>query len=152
VEDLFLKIKNDYSLSGKQIELLLQIEVKGEQIVEIDSQHLQQVIINLFNNAIKFSTQGTILMSIGKTAAHYQISVKDSGMGIPADMLEHIFQPFRQAHEGISRSRGGIGLGLAICKKMVEMWGGSIYVKSTPGKGSTFSFTIPLSVSDAVLV
>lgn len=144
IEDVFLRIKNDYNLTGKQLQLRLVNELKGVSLANLDSQHLQQVIINLISNAIKFTPSGDVVLSVNRTGNEYLISVKDTGMGIPPDMLEHIFQPFRQAHEGISRSKGGIGLGLAICKKMVEMWGGKIEVKSQRDKGSTFCFTIPL--------
>jgi PAS domain S-box-containing protein len=150
LEDVFLRIRNDYSLTGKRIELQLVNNLNDEPLAHVDSQHLQQVIINLMSNAIKFTNLGTVILSIDRNAKCYLISVKDTGIGIPSDMLEHIFQPFRQAHEGISRSKGGIGLGLAICKKMVEMWGGTIEVVSHPGTGSMFSFTIPLMDRDSI--
>ena len=92
---------------------------------------------------LKFTNEGSITLRCEQSVAYFKVSMIDTGIGIPVDKVDHIFEPFRQAHEGISRSKGGIGLGLAICKKMVQMWGGEIEVASQPSKGSVFSFTVP---------
>jgi len=143
IEYIFVKAKQDFDLAGKPIQLVLENKLQNNDTALIDPQHLLQVLTNLFSNALKFTNQGTITLGCERLPNHYKVTLTDTGIGIPAHKVEHIFEPFRQAHEGISRSKSGIGLGLAICKKMVEMWGGIIYAESHQGKGSIFSFTVP---------
>ena len=112
-----------------------------------DSVRLGQVISNLANNAIKFTQQGVVdvkavLVDETATTATIKFSVTDTGIGIPEDKQEYIFEIFTQASSETTREYGGTGLGLAICKRLVEMMGSKIILKSTPGKGSVFSFTI----------
>jgi PAS domain S-box-containing protein len=142
-ESMYDRAKQDPLLTGKIIELHHQNDLKSNAIALVDPQHLLQVTTNLVRNAIKFTNEGNIILTYHESGSVYEISISDTGIGIPSDKIEHIFKPFRQAHEGISRSKGGIGLGLSICNKMVEMWGGRISVYSVLGRGSTFSFTIP---------
>jgi signal transduction histidine kinase/CheY-like chemotaxis protein len=111
-----------------------------------DPLRLAQILLNLTNNAIKFSEAGEILVAADVTEATadsmtLRFSVRDSGIGIPPDKLERLFQPFSQADGSITRKYGGTGLGLAICKQLVESMGGRIWVESELGRGSTFSFT-----------
>lgn len=143
IEQVFFKVKQDHDLTEKSIQLVLKNNLKLTSEAKIDPQHLHQVVTNLISNAIKFTSSGLVILSCEERSSSFAIHVVDSGMGISPDKIEHIFEPFRQAHEGISRSKGGIGLGLSICKKMVEMWGGTIHVVSKLDAGSTFSFTIP---------
>lgn len=143
IEHVFFNVKQDHDLTEKSIQLVLKNNLKLTSEVKIDPQHLHQVVTNLISNAIKFTISGLVVLSCEERSSSFAIHVVDSGMGISPDKIDHIFEPFRQAHEGISRSKGGIGLGLAICKKMVEMWGGTIHVVSELNAGSTFSFTIP---------
>lgn len=145
IDAVFIRTKQDQHVKGKSIELFLNNIIKDPTTVNIDCQHLAQVLINLMNNAIKFTNAGSITLKSEQCESYYKISIEDTGVGIPEDKVQYIFEPFRQAHEGMSRSKGGIGLGLAICKKMVEMWGGQIEVQAQPGIGSTFSFTIPFT-------
>jgi PAS domain S-box-containing protein len=142
-EMMLERVQQDTSLTEKSIRLVNSNTLGTNTFVLIDPQHLLQVVTNIVRNAIKFTNTGSISIKYEEQKDLYLISVTDSGIGISADKIEHIFKPFRQAHEGISRSKGGIGLGLSICIKMVEMWNGSIHVDSELGKGSTFSFTIP---------
>jgi PAS domain S-box-containing protein len=112
-----------------------------------DPARLRQVLINLINNAIKFTHKGgiTVNCSSEKITAKQIIvrfSITDTGIGIPQEELEGIFEPFRQVDNSIGRSYFGSGLGLSISKDLIEAQGGSISVKSKPGKGSTFTFTI----------
>lgn len=144
IETVFVKFKQDYK-SGKLIQLLLENKLPKDAITTIDALHLNQVLVNLFRNAVKFTDQGSITLIGEVHPDFYVISIADTGIGIAPDKIDHIFKPFRQAHEGLSRSKGGIGLGLSICKKMVENWGGTINVTSEPAKGSTFNFSIPLN-------
>ena len=112
-----------------------------------DSARLRQVITNLIGNSIKFTPTGSVHLLIWKEREDerkYNLNfyVCDSGIGIPADKLEQIFDPFTQADGSTTRRFGGTGLGLAICKKLVELMGGELHVKSTVGHGSVFYFTI----------
>ncbi len=114
-----------------------------------DPDRLRQVLNNLVGNAIKFTTEGEILISITcadetDTSATVRIAVSDTGIGIGEDQLGKIFESFTQVDGSTSRSYGGTGLGLAISKHLIELMGGTIEVESTPGIGSTFSFTCPL--------
>ena len=111
-----------------------------------DPLRLGQILLNLTNNAIKFTEQGEIVLSaelVSKTRkeATLQFSVRDTGIGMTAEQAAKLFQPFTQADTSTTRKFGGTGLGLTICKRLVEMMGGDIRVESEPGQGSTFIFT-----------
>ncbi len=112
-----------------------------------DPGRIRQVIINLLSNAVKFTDKGDISVSVSSKAfegnkCRITFAVKDTGIGIPKDKMAGLFQPFEQLEYIISRKRDGVGLGLAICKELVELMGGEIWVESDDGKGSTFRFTI----------
>ncbi len=143
IDTTFLKAKQDAEWTSGPIEMILENSLMPNEMVMIDPQHLYQVLINLLRNALKFTNAGTITLRAEPRSGLYQISVIDTGIGIAPEKVEQIFKPFRQAHEGLSRAKGGIGLGLSICTIMVELWGSEIKVSSGIGKGSTFSFTIP---------
>jgi PAS domain S-box-containing protein len=118
-----------------------------DEMVLGDPARLRQVLINLINNAIKFTHQGGITVNclpdkITSKQIVVRFSISDTGIGIPPEELEGIFTPFRQVDNSIGRSYFGSGLGLSISKDLIESQGGNINVKSIPGKGSTFSFTI----------
>lgn len=117
-----------------------------------DVGRIQQVLRNLINNALKFTDKGSIVVDVETTSDNgvkmLYISVTDTGIGIPEDKLEHIFEKFTQADASVTRKFGGTGLGLAITQKLVDLMDGEIVVKSTEGKGSTFSFTIPLLIAE----
>ncbi len=116
-----------------------------EAIIHTDETRLQQVLNNLINNAVKFTTQGSVEMgySLSENRREIMFYVKDSGPGIPAAKQEIIFERFRQADDSFTRLYGGAGLGLTICKNLVELMGGRIWVNSIVGKGSCFYFTLP---------
>jgi len=109
----------------------------------IDRTRIRQVMLNLLNNAIRFTDQGGITVRVKLLADRVQVSVQDTGVGIPAEQLPHIFDKFSQAHVG-GRSRGGAGLGLALSREFVRLHGGSMWVESTEGQGSCFYFCLPL--------
>lgn len=116
-----------------------------------DSLRLQQVLINLVGNAIKFTEQGYVSVSVDilkqdEKKALLSFSVSDSGIGIPPEMLERLFQPFNQLDDSISRRFGGTGLGLVISNDLLKLMGSKIDVQSLPGQGATFSFSIELDV------
>jgi PAS domain S-box-containing protein len=143
VDEVFSNARQDHALVNKPITFQLANQLADDAVVWIDPQHLHTVLKNLIANAMKFTDEGTITLVSEKSQRGYQIRVIDSGIGIPKEKIQHIFEPFRQAHEGFSRSKGGIGLGLSICKKFVELWGGEIFVHSEFGIGSVFSVLIP---------
>lgn len=113
--------------------------------LEADPTRLRQLLLNLLSNAAKFTDQGDITVRACRDGNQIVLSVQDTGIGIPHDKREAIFQEFRQADEGSARSYQGTGLGLAICQRLVEMHSGRIWVESTLGVGSTFFVSLPLS-------
>ncbi|MDI7275062.1 MAG: substrate-binding domain-containing protein [Anaerolineae bacterium] len=112
-----------------------------------DRTRLRQVVLNLVNNAVKFTSQGGIVLSVSVQGDSVRVAVRDTGLGIPAEEQDVIFDEFRQSERTTARGYGGLGLGLAICKRLVEMHGGEIGVSSSGevGGGSTFYFTLPLA-------
>lgn len=112
---------------------------------KVDIERVNRVLVNLLNNAIKFSpNNSTITASCKRTGEFLQFEVSDEGAGIPEDKVDSVFEKFKQVGTGSEGEKKGSGLGLAICKSMVEAHGGKIGVRSTPGKGSTFWFTLPV--------
>jgi signal transduction histidine kinase len=109
-----------------------------------DKRRLEQVLINLINNAIKFTEEGEIMVSCYLKEDFLNIDVFDTGIGISEKDLETVFETFRQIDTGLDRVKEGSGLGLAISKKLVELLGGTISVVSEPGVGSTFSILLPI--------
>ncbi len=136
-------------LESKQIGLEIKMDSSLPSLT-IDPDRIKQVIINLLKNAIKFSSEhSTITMRVKDDADCVIFSVIDQGRGIPKDKQGHVFDIFYQVESGIDRSYGGTGLGLTICKGIVIGHGGEIWVESTEGVGSTFSFSLPkIPVSD----
>ncbi len=121
-----------------------------------DVTRLRQILLNLVSNAIKFTDHGSVQINVNLVTAEapkgdrpFQLlfSVTDTGIGISTEQIQRLFQPFAQATVSTSRKYGGTGLGLVICKKLVETMGGLIHVDSTPDQGSTFSFTITTQVA-----
>ncbi|MEO5332101.1 MAG: response regulator [Magnetococcus sp. YQC-5] len=133
----------------KGLELGSYIPNKMHEHLTGDPHRLHQILLNLFNNAIKFTEYGEILLGVEEThteepnqdVVSYHFSVRDTGIGIPADRLEMIFGRFTQADHSTTRQYGGTGLGLAISKHLVELIGGRIWVESQEGQGSVFHFT-----------
>ena len=115
-----------------------------------DGRRLTQVLINLVGNAIKFTDAGEVAISAEANNGSFHVSVRDTGPGISAADQVKLFQEFQQADNSITRKKGGTGLGLAISKRIVEMHGGRIWIDSTLGEGSTFSFTVPVRVERQV--
>jgi len=111
-----------------------------------DEDRLRQIFINLIGNALKFTSNGNIEIGCIKENNTIEFYVKDSGIGIPAEYHDKIFGRFRQTEDGNTRKYGGNGLGLAITKSLVELMDGQIWVESEFGKGSTFYFSLPLTL------
>jgi two-component system sensor histidine kinase/response regulator len=137
----------------KELELLCDIDPAVPPGVIGDPVRFQQVLTNLVANAIKFTTRGHVLVTVceaaradGSTRLH--MSVADTGIGIPPEKQDAIFEPFRQADGSTTRRFGGTGLGLTISATLVQLMGGRIWVESEPGAGSTFHFTVSLDTTD----
>jgi PAS domain S-box-containing protein len=121
------------------------------QPLEADPDRILQVLTNLLSNAIKFSPpESEVSLTTEAGEGEVVFRVRDAGRGIPPDRLESIFERFSQVDSSDAREKGGTGLGLAICRSIVQQHGGRIWVESTPGEGSTFTFTLPTSFSPAV--
>ncbi len=143
--------------SQKNLELGLLIEPDVPSAIVGDVTRLRQVIVNLLGNALKFTASGEVVVEVGidsKTATgalprvyvlHFK--VRDTGIGIPADRVDSIFESFSQVDASTTRKYGGTGLGLAISKRLSELMGGKMWVESEAGKGSTFHFTIQAPAS-----
>jgi signal transduction histidine kinase/DNA-binding response OmpR family regulator len=146
----------------------LQAEDKGIELLFVeapdlpmallgDPLRLGQVLVNLGSNAVKFTERGEVVVAVDRVPAAdvatgrvaLRFSVRDTGVGMHADQLERLFQPFTQADASTSRRHGGTGLGLAISHRLVDMMGGHLHAHSTPGAGSTFSFTLHFGVQQA---
>jgi DNA-binding response OmpR family regulator/anti-sigma regulatory factor (Ser/Thr protein kinase) len=112
--------------------------------IVIDQTRIRQVLLNLLNNAHRFTQQGVVTLSAKQDDGVILIEVRDTGPGIPVDKIDAIFTEFYQMDHSLSRSHGGAGLGLAICQRLVKAHDGRIWVESEEGVGTTFSFTLPV--------
>lgn len=117
-------------------------------ILNSDERRVEQVLLNLISNAIKFSNQGTILVKVEINNNSLITQIIDYGIGISKEDLNKIFMPFIQLNSGLTRRHEGTGLGLAICKNLIEKLGGTIQVKSKKGEGSNFTFKLPIEQAD----
>ena len=118
-------------------------------VATVDPKHIEQVLRNLVSNAVKYSPEGGTITVQGRgDQRQLLVSVSDQGMGIPLEDLERVFERFYRVDSEITQRVRGVGLGLAVCRGMVEAHGGRIWVESTLGEGSTFYFTLPVGASD----
>jgi two-component system, sensor histidine kinase len=131
---------------ANNVELAWQIAPEVPQAVRTDPLRFQQILFNLMSNAVKFTRDGEILVKVDWADGLLSVAVTDSGCGIPADRLEHVFNSFEQADAGTTRRYGGTGLGLSISRKLAEVMGGSLTVASVEGEGSTFTLQLPMMV------
>ena len=120
-----------------------------------DPGRLRQIVINLLGNATKFTERGEVYLKVvhqeqGDGEIELQVSVRDTGIGIPADKQQQIFEVFSQADGSMTRRFGGTGLGLSISNLLVDLMNGRIWLESQEGQGSTFHFTVRLGVQEAV--
>jgi signal transduction histidine kinase len=121
-----------------------------------DPTRLTQVLINLLGNAVKFTERGAVTLTVGLAPAdadtlRVRFAVTDTGPGVPAAMHDAIFQPFAQTSAGRLSPHKGTGLGLAICRRLADRMGGDIALESAEGHGSTFTFSVPLSLGTTPL-
>jgi signal transduction histidine kinase len=136
-------------LGDKNLELINAVPADFAA-VKGDEDRLLQILHNLIGNAIKFTEQGSVTVSASSDSDWACVSITDCGIGIDESQFDSIFESFQQVQSGTSRSWGGTGLGLAVSKQLVELHGGNITVNSTVGKGSTFRFTLPITVDQKV--
>ena len=129
---------------GKQLKLEKNIPLELPRLIA-DRTKVKQILLNLLSNAIKFTTQGRVLVGVQAEPEAVRVRVSDTGIGIRAEDLARLFEPFQQLDNPVARGAGGTGLGLAISKKFVELHGGRIWAESRENQGSTFQFTLPLS-------
>lgn len=135
--------------ADKGIHLGLAVDKSVPRMIRSDAHKLRQILTNLLNNAIKFTESGTIQFTVNAQAGKIRFELTDTGMGIPNDLLEEIFEPFVQQRETVAKHSGS-GLGLSIVKSLLSLLGGSISVQSRLNEGSKFVFTIPcVPASDA---
>ena len=139
VLDLFTE-----SAHGKGLSLGVLVDHALPRAVRGDAGRIRQVLTNLVGNAIKFTGHGEVLVSVERVENRIRFAVRDSGIGIAAEVLPRLFQPFVQADASTTRKFGGTGLGLVISKQIVESMGGTMGVESQPDRGSTFWFEVPL--------
>lgn len=148
IEEVFNIISLKAKEANTQLAYWIDPEVPGRILA--DPTRLNQILLNLVNNAVKFTSDGQILVKVMKLSQRDQnfeleFSIADTGIGIPEDKLPELFIPFSQVDSSATRKYGGTGLGLAICARLVKLMGGTISVKSTIGEGSEFFFTIRTS-------
>jgi len=136
---------------NKGLEMVYSIDSSVPPAIFGDITKLQQILTNLLSNAVKFTDNGHVVLSvtagdIKEKSCEIQFSIKDTGIGIPGDRLNLLFQPFKQGDSSITRRFGGTGLGLALSRRLAELMGGTIWVNSIEGKGSIFYFTIQADI------
>src|SRR5690606_18540159 len=164
VDSLVNNLQNQFEPLAKSKKLKFTIQTKADSPDKIitDGQRLEQIIKNLISNAIKFTEKGSVTVSIGKPDSKVtfrditlsksqvlEISVKDTGIGIPETKRMMIFEAFQQAEGGTSRQYGGTGLGLTISRELSRLLGGEIHIESTEGKGSIFTVYVPMDLTSA---
>jgi PAS domain S-box-containing protein len=142
------------SARQKNLNLLCKIDGSVPEVIGSDALRIRQVLMNLIGNALKFTSQGEVVVSVeasttSSSTCELRFAVRDTGIGISRDKQSVIFAAFQQADGSTTRQYGGTGLGLTISKRLVEMLGGRIWFESEPNRGSTFFFTIPATVVES---
>ncbi|NET45739.1 response regulator [Okeania sp. SIO2B3] len=144
---------------NRKIELAYYWHPSTPKNIILDSRRVRQILVNILSNALKFTENGAVTVSVssqvisqGEKKPYYQFefAVKDTGIGISLEQQNRLFKPFSQVDSSTTRKYGGTGLGLVICKRLVEMMGGKIWVESQLGKGSTFYFTVTAKITSDV--
>ncbi|WP_230875089.1 ATP-binding protein [Lysinibacillus cavernae] len=138
-----------FMLKGKPIELVVRIPTHSP-LVLADETRLIQIFANLIHNAIKFTEQGSITIDAEEVGKKLYISITDTGIGIEKAMQERIFEPYEQVDSTMTSIGGGLGLGLRICQELISLHGGTISLSSTIGKGSTFTFSLPIAKTQSL--
>ena len=153
VDDVLSALAAVMAMTSAQKQLTLSLCVEADVPVSLhgDVQRIQQVLLNLVSNALKFTEHGTVSVHASRDPAQpgmLRWEVSDTGIGISGEQLQRLFSPFSQADASMARRYGGTGLGLAISQRLVQLMGGSIEVASMPGRGASFTFLMPLRQGD----
>jgi len=136
----------------KQLRLRLALSPGVPAVVRTNGQHVRQVLINMVANAIKFTQQGEVVVRVQREDSQVVIDVEDTGIGIPAEARDRIFEPFFQVNRAAAQRLGGSGVGLALAKRFAEQMGGALCLRSSiEGEGSTFRFTLPFTSDSGVV-
>jgi signal transduction histidine kinase len=148
MKDVVGLVEKEMRVVAKEKGLKLDATVSGRiPNISTDQEKLTQVLLNLLNNAVKYTKKGRVTLKVSVADKHILFEVSDTGVGIPKNEYEKIFDRFYQIDSSYTRSVGGTGLGLALCKEYIELMGGRIWVESHARKGTTFYFTLPLAGS-----
>jgi signal transduction histidine kinase len=139
LEPLALERGIDFGVEGPEPDFEMRTDVRK----------VRQVLVNVLSNAVKFTEAGTATLTVSRDGVFAVFTVADTGVGIAANHLERIFEPFWQADQGLMREQGGSGLGLSVARQLARLLGGDITARSTPGQGSTFTFRIPTTYPGA---
>jgi len=148
ISKLINEIIQELNILAEQKKVKLIAKVEKLPKIDADDTRLKEIMNNLLTNAIKFTEKGSITISAKNSGNFIEISVADTGVGIPKNKMKNLFTKFYQVDASISRRYGGTGLGLSITKQLVESHGGAIKVKSKQGEGATFSFTLPVKAKE----
>lgn len=151
LRDLCRQILASLRISAAQKNLALELDYPASvpEYLQGDAFRLQQIALNLLGNAIKFTDSGSVTLRVRYAQRHLVLDVIDTGIGIAADKLERIFEPFAQADASTTRKFGGTGLGTTISRQLSELMGGTLSVRSQLGQGSTFTVRVPLALGEA---
>lgn len=152
IETILRGVSSQLALRAQEkgLELLFLIDNDVPRNLIGDPLRLGQVLVNLGNNAVKFTQKGEVVIHVAVRADKLIFKVKDTGIGIPADKIDSLFSPFTQVDGSMTRRFGGTGLGLSISKQLVELMGGQVHVESKINKGSVFQFTLPCQIAQSV--
>jgi CheY-like chemotaxis protein len=144
VRELFQPVADE-----RKLDFDIRVAADCPATFETDRLRLEQVLKNLLSNAFKFTERGSVGLTVSRSGDRLAFAVTDSGVGVPAEQQEAIFEAFRQADGTISRKYGGTGLGLSISRELTRLLGGAISLQSQPGQGSTFTVTVPIAYDPA---
>lgn len=152
--DLLSSVVNRFSdqrLPEDPVQLTLTCPDKSPR-VQADMERIEQIMVNLLSNALRHTHQGRVDVKVWQRHHQVWVAVQDTGMGIAPEHIEHVFDRFWRADRSRDRTSGGTGIGLTICRRLVELHGGSIEVESTLGKGTTFRFWLPVATASTSLI
>lgn len=150
LHELLTRVVAPFQVQGQDADVIVTADIDPALPVAVlaDPTRLRQILLNLLGNACKFTKKGQVILSARPVEAGLEFTVEDTGIGISANALKTLFEPYVQAEAGTAGQYGGSGLGLAIVKRLVEAMGGNIHVESRPNVGSTFTVTLPLQETD----
>jgi signal transduction histidine kinase len=129
--------------SAKDVHFIVEL-LEEDQAIQTDGTKLRQMLVNLLSNGIKFTENGEVRVSCGVSNGFLEVRIADTGVGIPAENIEDVFEPFWQAEQTATRRTGGTGLGLSVTRRLARLLGGDVSVASRIGAGSTFLLTVPM--------